>query len=161
MIRDFSATKQGLQNKKKPNKKWAIGCAFLIPNLKESGGEGDEESGGGPEEGTEGDDVGAVVAHGQVGGDRVARWLYYGPEESERAQARWAGVKRRTDLCVHTRQQRLVCPLHNPGKIHQNQSHRLRLHLSFSEHHVSTVSDFSFLFSINYMVFGEGKKMEE
>ena len=65
--------------KKKTNKKWARGCAydfiffFFIPNLKESGGEGDKESSGGPEESTEGDDVGAVVAHGQVGGDRVAR----------------------------------------------------------------------------------------
>lgn len=86
LIREFSETKQGLRKKNKS--KWAFSSLYL----KESGGEGDEESSGGPEEGTDSDDVGAVVAHGQVGGDRVAQRLYYGPEQSERPQACWARV---------------------------------------------------------------------
>jgi len=98
-------------------------------DLEESGGERDEEGGGGPEEGPDGDDVGAVVAHGEVGGDGVAGGLYDGSEESEVTQTGGVGVERRANFLVHSRKQRLVGPLHYPRQVHQQQRHRLRLHL--------------------------------
>lgn len=75
---------------------------FEFAYLGESGGESDKKSGGGPEEGTSGDDVGAVVADGEVGGDWVTDGLNNGPEESERTQTRRVGVQSRTNLSIHT-----------------------------------------------------------
>lgn len=68
--------------------------------LKESGREGDEESGGGPEEGAEGDDVSSVVADGEVGGDGVAERLNHGAQESEGAEPRGVGVEGGADFLV-------------------------------------------------------------
>lgn len=74
-----------------------------VTDLSESGGEGNKESGGGPKESTEGDDVGTVMARGEVRGDGVARGLNDGSEESEGTKSRWVSVKCRTHFLVHTR----------------------------------------------------------
>lgn len=69
--------------------------------LVESGGKRDEKSGGGPEEGAEGDDVGPVVTHCQVSGDGVTEGLDHGAEQSQRPEPSRVGVESRTDLLVH------------------------------------------------------------
>lgn len=89
-------------------------------NLGEGGGDGDEESGGGPEQSAEGDDAGPVVADGEVGGERVARRLHDGSEEGERAEPGGVGVQSSTDFLVDTRQQGLIGAFHNPGQIHKD-----------------------------------------
>lgn len=96
--------------------------------LEESGGEGDEESGGGPEEGAESDDVSAVVADGEVSCDRVAERLDHGPEQRERAEGGGVGVESLAHLLVDSRKQRLVRFLHDRRHVHQHQRHRLSLH---------------------------------
>lgn len=67
-------------------------------DLREVVGDGDEEGRGGPEEGPERDDAGAVVADGGVGGERVAGGLHRGAAQREGAERRGRGAQRLPDL---------------------------------------------------------------
>lgn len=72
--------------------------------------------------------MGPVVVHGEVGGERVARRLDDGPEEREGAEAGGVGVEGGADLLVNAGEERLVGLLHDPGQVHQYQSHRFWSH---------------------------------
>ncbi|GER47616.1 DNA (cytosine-5)-methyltransferase 3A [Striga asiatica] len=111
----------------------------LLPCLNRGGAnrEGDEEGSGGPEEGAGGDDVGPIVADGEVGGERVAGGLDDGSEEGEGAEASGVGVEGGADLLIDPRQQGLVGPLHDSSEIDQDEGRRLRSHHLFQIPHSS------------------------
>lgn len=97
-----------------------------ITGLRKGGGDGDEQGGGGPEEGAEGDDGEAVVARGEVRGERVARGLHDGAGERDGAQRRRRGPQPGADLPVHRREQRRVGALHGQRRVRQEQHRRPR-----------------------------------
>ncbi|PKI61176.1 hypothetical protein CRG98_018407 [Punica granatum] len=74
-------------------------------DLKEGGGEGDEDGSAGPEEGTERDDESPVVAHREVSREWVARALDDGAEQSQRAHPGRVGVQGGAHLLVDSREQ--------------------------------------------------------
>jgi hypothetical protein len=80
--------------------------------LRECGGEGDKECGGGPEEGTEHDDAELVVARCQVRRERVAGGQHDGAGKRDGAQRGGRRPQRVADLSVHHRQQRRIGALH-------------------------------------------------
>lgn len=96
-------------------------------DLREVVGDGDEEGRGGPEEGPERDDAGAVVADGGVGGERVAGGLHRGAAQREGAERRGRGAQRLPDLPVHRREKRLVGALHDGRQVDQHQRPPRRL----------------------------------
>ncbi|GER47620.1 ATP binding microtubule motor family protein [Striga asiatica] len=100
---------------------WMEGITMAKP-IPECGGDGNEEGSGGPEEGTEGDDVRPVVASSEVGGDREAQCLHERFVEGKRAQMGGVGMQRFSDLLVNRRQQLLVSVVHYSGEVHQKQA---------------------------------------
>lgn len=72
--------------------------------------------------------MGAVVAGGEVDGERVAGGLDHGAEEGEGAEVGWVGVEGGAHLLVHPGEERLVRPLHDSREVHQEERPPLLRH---------------------------------
>lgn len=74
-------------------------------NLKEGGGDGNEEGGGGPNISPISNDVGPIMSGRQVSSERVTNSLHHRSEKGQRAQPGRARVQCFADFFVHSRQQ--------------------------------------------------------